>query len=359
MAESALIVRVPEAEPHVAHWRSRFDPAAGQGVPAHITVLFPFVPPDAIDADVLASVCSAIADARPFAFRLASIERFPGVVYLAPDPSAPFVELTNRIVRRFPAHLPYGGQFDAVVPHLTVAHASGDDAAEVEAGLRKSLAGSGVIESTCTALVLIENSSGLWRPLHELALASEPASIASHRSTSMSGSKRDLTEPVGDRDIASTNMSASKNNPVDAAADREIVNTRIISAPRALVFRAWSEPDHLARWWGPKGFTNTFHAFDMRPGGTWKFTMHAPNGGNFENEIRFVEIVKLERIVLDHVSPPRFQVTATFADVGGKTRLEFRQRFATAAERDKIAKFAVEANEQNLDRLEAELARMA
>jgi uncharacterized protein YndB with AHSA1/START domain/2'-5' RNA ligase len=346
MAESALIVRVPEAEPHVAHWRAQFDPAASQGVPAHITVLFPFISPESIDADVLAGVRSSIAGLRPFAFRLASIERFPGVVYLAPDPSAPFVELTNRIVRRFPAHPPYGGQFDAIVPHLTVAHASGDDAAEVEAGLRKSLADSGVIESTCTALALIENSSGLWRPLHELALASEPASIPSHRSTSMSASQSNSAEPVADRETV----------PV---ADREIVNTRVIAAPRALVFRAWTEREHLERWWGPKGFANTVHEIDVRPGGTWKFTMHAPGGGNFENEIRFVELVEPERIVLDHVSPPRFQVTATFADVGGKTKLEFRQLFATAAERDRIAKFAVEANEQNFDRLEAELARMA
>jgi 2'-5' RNA ligase len=170
MPESALIVRVPEAEPHVSHWRARFDPAASQGVPAHITVLYPFVSPDSIDADVLAGVRSAIAGFRPFPFRLASIARFPGVVYLAPEPSAPFVELTNRIVRRFPAHPLYGGQFDAIVPHLTVAHATDDEAPGVEAGLRKSLAESGSIESTCTALALIENSSGVWRSFHELAL---------------------------------------------------------------------------------------------------------------------------------------------------------------------------------------------
>jgi uncharacterized protein YndB with AHSA1/START domain len=144
-----------------------------------------------------------------------------------------------------------------------------------------------------------------------------------------------------------------------AASDREIVTTRLLAWPRDLVFRAWTEPEHLARWWGPKGFTNTFQEFDLRPGGRWQFVMHGPNGADHQNQSVFVEIAKPERIVFDHVSAPAFQVTATFAEEGGKTRLTFRMLFATAAECDKVKGLVVRANEENFDRLEAELARMA
>ena len=100
------------------------------------------------------------------------------------------------------------------------------------------------------------------------------------------------------------------------ASDREIVATRVFDAPRELVFRAWTDPDHLVHWWGPKGFTNTFHEFDMRPGGVWRFVMHGPDGTNYKTESVFVEIVKPERIVFDHVSAPQFRMTATFDGLG-------------------------------------------
>lgn len=66
-------------------------------------------------------------------------------------------------------------------------------------------------------------------------------------------------------------------------ADREITISRVFNAPRELVFRAWTEPQHLAQWWGPKNFTNTFHQFDPRPGGDWRFIMHGPNGTDYPN----------------------------------------------------------------------------
>ena len=145
----------------------------------------------------------------------------------------------------------------------------------------------------------------------------------------------------------------------EAPSDREIVSTRVLDMPREHVFRAWTEPEHLARWWGPKGFTNTFREFDQRPGGRWRFVMHGPNGVDYENESVFVEIAAPARIVFRHVTAPRFEVTATFAEQGRKTRLTFRMLFETAAECAKVKLYAVEANEQNFDRLEAELARMA
>lgn len=148
---------------------------------------------------------------------------------------------------------------------------------------------------------------------------------------------------------------AEKNDP----ADREIVSSRVFDAPRELVFRAWAEPEHLAKWWGPKGFTNTFHEFDFRPGGVWRFVMHGPDGANYPNQNVFLEIVRPERIVIDHVSPPRFRIEAAFEDEDGKTRLTFRMVFESAAECDKIKKIAVDGNEQNFDRLAARLEKMA
>jgi uncharacterized protein YndB with AHSA1/START domain len=144
----------------------------------------------------------------------------------------------------------------------------------------------------------------------------------------------------------------------EARADREIVSTRLIDAPRDLIWRAWTEPDQLTHWWGPEGFTSTFQEFDPRPGGVWRFVLHGPDGKNYKNEIVYQELVKPERIVFEHVSAPKFQVTATFADDGGRTRITFRMLFETAAECDKVKPYAVAANEQNFDRLEAQLAKI-
>ena len=140
--------------------------------------------------------------------------------------------------------------------------------------------------------------------------------------------------------------------------EREIVTTRVFDAPRDLVWRAWSEPDQLKCWWGPKGFTNTFQEFDFRPGGAWRFVMHGPDGTDYKNESVFVEIVKPERIVFDHLSGPRFRVTAIFEELGGKTKVTFRQLFETADACNGVKRYAVPANEQNFDKLAGHLAAM-
>ena len=143
------------------------------------------------------------------------------------------------------------------------------------------------------------------------------------------------------------------------ASDRELVTTRVLSAPRERVFSAFSEAGQLAQWWGPEGFRNTFHEFDLRAGGAWRYTMHGPNGADYPNESVFVEVVKPERIVIEHVSGPRFRLTITLAAEAGRTRFTWRQRFPTAADCDRIKALAIPANEQNLDRLETRLAQMA
>jgi uncharacterized protein YndB with AHSA1/START domain len=137
------------------------------------------------------------------------------------------------------------------------------------------------------------------------------------------------------------------------------VTTRVLDAPRALVFRAFTHAEHLARWWGPKGFTNTFEEFEPQPGGVWRFVMHGPDGGRFQNEAVFEEIVPPERIAFRRVTLPLFRTELALGDRGAQTLLVWRMIFATARERDNVRRFAAEVNEQNLDRLEVELSRMA
>jgi uncharacterized protein YndB with AHSA1/START domain len=133
-----------------------------------------------------------------------------------------------------------------------------------------------------------------------------------------------------------------EKSSIDLAQDpAAMIGTRIFDAPRALVFQMWTDPKHLAQWWGPNGFTTTTSAFDMRPGGVWRFVMHGPDGRDYENRITFEEIVRPERIVYRHgggddVEPVQFRTTVTFEDLGGKTRLTLRGQFPSAAERDRV-----------------------
>lgn len=117
---TAVIVPVPEAAPAVDRWRELTCNAKPSiGVPPHITLLFPFVAP--VTDDLISDLRNVFAPVAPFEVVLSELERFPGVAYLVPDPSAPFAELTAELVRRFPDHPPYGGASFPVVPHLTIA----------------------------------------------------------------------------------------------------------------------------------------------------------------------------------------------------------------------------------------------
>ena len=119
--QSALLVPVPEAEPLVGEWRSLYDASAAAGVPAHITLLYPFVPRPEIDERLLGELQAHFAARAPFSFRFPVLARFPGIVYLAPQPSTPFRALIRDLAVRYPDYPPYGGIHDDVVPHLTVA----------------------------------------------------------------------------------------------------------------------------------------------------------------------------------------------------------------------------------------------
>jgi uncharacterized protein YndB with AHSA1/START domain len=143
-------------------------------------------------------------------------------------------------------------------------------------------------------------------------------------------------------------------------SDTEIVASRAFDSPRPQVYRAWIEPDRVGKWWGPAGFTITTHEIDVRPGGIWRFTMHGPDGVDYQNKILYVEIAEPDRLVYDHVSGPRFHAVVTFGDEPiSWTRVTVRMVFESAAERDRVAeKFgAVEGLSQTLERLGEHLAR--
>jgi uncharacterized protein YndB with AHSA1/START domain len=138
------------------------------------------------------------------------------------------------------------------------------------------------------------------------------------------------------------------------SGEMEIISTRVFAAPREVLYNAFENPDHLKQWWGPKGFTNTFHEFDLRPGGKWRFIMHGPNGAEYNNVKDFTEVIKPERIAFNHDGPMhRFKMTITFEDISGKTKLHWRMVFERSSENQKLRSFIEEANEQNFDRLEA------
>lgn len=120
--QTALIAKVPEAEPLVRIWRDQFDTAAAAGVPAHVTVLAPFFSRSAIGPDITAELQQIFARYPAFVAQFGECGRFPDVLYLAPQPETQFRALTSAVAARWPEAPPYGGQFDDVVPHLTVAH---------------------------------------------------------------------------------------------------------------------------------------------------------------------------------------------------------------------------------------------
>ncbi|MCD6063646.1 MAG: hypothetical protein K0R82_1557 [Flavipsychrobacter sp.] len=143
------------------------------------------------------------------------------------------------------------------------------------------------------------------------------------------------------------------------APDCEIVSSRVFHNSPDAVFQAWADPALLAKWWGPAGFTNTFYEFDPRPGGRWRFTMHGPDKGHYQNECVFLKIERPTLIAWDRISKPLFRVVATFDETDdGATQLVFRMQFASKGECDKIRGFAPAKNEENFDKLEVVLSSL-
>jgi uncharacterized protein YndB with AHSA1/START domain len=156
-------------------------------------------------------------------------------------------------------------------------------------------------------------------------------------------------------------MTASDNT---STADREIVISRVVEAPRELVWQAWTQPEHVAQWWGPNGFTSTIQEMDVRVGGVFRMIMHGM-GQDFPNVMTYLEVVEPERLVYDHGNgeagdPNQFHVTVTFAEQDGKTEVTMRSLFATPEARDYVAREfgAIEGGRQHLARLAEHLAQM-
>jgi 2'-5' RNA ligase len=172
MNQSALFVVVPEAEPWVHTLRSQYDPSAQVGVPAHVSVLFPFMPPENLTDAVLKRLRALFRTFAPFTFTLERIARFPQTTYLAPEPPDTFAAMTAALVREFPDYPPYGGRFGQVIPHLTVADQSEAFASIAERELAAELRRRGVVRATCRAVELFENShNGYWEPYESFALS--------------------------------------------------------------------------------------------------------------------------------------------------------------------------------------------
>lgn len=149
-----------------------------------------------------------------------------------------------------------------------------------------------------------------------------------------------------------------------STAEREIVLTREFDAPRELVWQAWTDPEHMPRWFGPNGFTTTLLSMDVRPGGVSRYTMHGPDGTDYPNRVVYQEVVRPERLVylLDDDADDgsdAFHVTVTFEEVNGRTRLTQRMLFATAEQREGVVSFgAIELGQQTMERLAAYLRTM-
>lgn len=144
--------------------------------------------------------------------------------------------------------------------------------------------------------------------------------------------------------------------PVETRSDSR---TRLIAATAAEVFAAMSDPARVARWWGPTGFRNTIHEFEFRPNGRWTLTMHGPDGKDYPNESRFTRVEPDRIFEIEHLSGHHFLLTIELTEDGTSTRVSWRQTFDTIEHYQRIAEFVGVANEQNLERLEEEIARGA
>jgi len=169
--ESALVVLVPEAEPLVESFRIQYDPSAAMGIPAHVTVLYPFRAPADLTPDIIQSLTELFADIPGFQAVFAELRRFPNVLYLSPEPADTFRLLIKTVAERFPETLPYGGQFTEITPHLTVAQVGDPQRLEeIAADFDRAAQNRLPIPTQVREIALMENSAGRWQVCHRFAL---------------------------------------------------------------------------------------------------------------------------------------------------------------------------------------------
>lgn len=155
------------------------------------------------------------------------------------------------------------------------------------------------------------------------------------------------------------------NEAGNEVTDREIIMSRLLNAPRELVWKVWTQPEHLINWWGPNGFTTTSKNMSLTAGGEWRFVMHGPDGRDYQNRIVFTEVKKPELLRYKHAGdeetePISFEVKISFAAEGRKTRLKMVMTFANAAELSRVEKEygAIEGGIQHVASLEEYLYKI-
>jgi 2'-5' RNA ligase len=161
--EAALIVPVLEAEQYVSNFRMEYDPSASVGVPAHITINYPFTPEISNHLDYIAELSSIISGFTQFPFQLIEICTFPQAVYLSPQPTSPFIDIIQAISSGFPESQPYKDEFSQIVPHLTLAQVKENEIQSIEKMALNLLNPNLPISAKASEIWLIENFKGKWK----------------------------------------------------------------------------------------------------------------------------------------------------------------------------------------------------
>ena len=177
MAQLLFMVRVPEVEPYVAQLRARFDPSASRGLPAHLTLLHSSLPAGGIDAAVIARATAAACSIAAFNYQVTRVARFPGTLYLAAEPAAPFLLLHDRVAAALSTGALEQQERQPLVPHISVVRKSAIDDRGIEAELTVALQRHGPIACACHEIELLENSSRI-RPLVAPGLRSAVIRVA-------------------------------------------------------------------------------------------------------------------------------------------------------------------------------------
>lgn len=139
----------------------------------------------------------------------------------------------------------------------------------------------------------------------------------------------------------------------NTTANRELRNIKTLNAPVDLVWEVWTNPEHIANWWGPNGFTNTIHKMDVQENGEWNLTMHGPDGTNYPNRSVFKEVIPFEKIVFEHFNP-HFITTVKFNSKDKQTILDWSMLFDTSEMYDIVVKVhkADQGQRENVEKLE-------
>jgi uncharacterized protein YndB with AHSA1/START domain len=142
-------------------------------------------------------------------------------------------------------------------------------------------------------------------------------------------------------------------NTTSNTQDRELLLNRIIDAPIELVWEVWTQPEHIAQWWGPNGFTTTISTMNIEPNGEWNLVMHGPDGTDYNNKSIFKEIVLHKKIVYEHISAPKFVATIKFEEQGEQTHISWHMLFETREQFIQVVQTfkADEGLKQNLEKL--------